>query len=557
MSSPRPVASLMLDQLRAEGIRYVFGNPGTTEQPFMDALVDAPEIEYVLGLNEAVVVGAADAYARVTRRPAFVQLHIAAGLGNAIGMLYNAHRGRSPMVVYVGQSPQRALLREPHLTGDLIGMASPVSKWAYELRRPDDVLTALRRAFVVASSPPPGPAVLSIPIDILEDASTSQVVGSPVIDWATTPSEAAISAAAAVLVAAKRPLILVGDRLATAASPDETAAAAGQIRKIAAIIGAPVVQVYPSEIGLDAEDPLYAGNLGFTDAVAQENAYRDVDALLVVGGPIERVILAGDRSVLPETAWLVHVDDDLAQIGRTHARTVGVPGNVPRGLKALARAIADPARHHGSAKGGTWAEGHRMAIATGSALKRDRGDSSALRGYEAAASAVIRRLPSDGIVFDDAAAGSPHLFIAAKSLAGRYFKNRGGGLGAGIPGGIGLALGAPGHKVIAVVSDGSALFTIPGLWTAAHLRLDVVFLVLNNGGYQTLVTNMATYLGREGRPTIGTDLTEPPIDFVALATGFGLPACRVKREHDLDDALDSMVKLDGPGLIEFVVGDSA
>ncbi len=558
----QPASEVMLEQLRAQGVRHVFGNPGTTEQPFMDALVDAPDIGYVLGLNEAIVVGAADAYARVTRRPAFVQLHIAAGLGNSIGMLYNAHRGGSPLVVYVGQSPQRALLREPHLSADLVAMAAPVSKWAHEVRRADDVAFALRRAFAVAAAPPPGPAVVSIPIDILEETSSADVIPAPEVDWAMTPPVDALIAASTMLSAAKRPMILVGDRLATEGSPDVPSNAATLIGKLAATIGAPIHQVYPSEIGPDPRDPMYAGTLSFTDPASQAAAFLDIDVLLVVGGPIERVILGGDRSVVPEDTWIVHLDDDLGQIGRHHARTLGLPGSVNRGLALLTERIADSMGSDQAADAERRAIDHRLAIATarGSAQvaetdRRTRAEGSL--DFAATAASILHQLPPDGLVFDDAAGGSSDLFRTAAARGRGYFKNRGGGLGAGIPGGVGLALGGGGRHVVAVVSDGSALFTLAGLWTAAHLRLPVVFVILNNRGYQTLVRNMANYLGRNDRPTIGTDLTEPAVDFVAVATGFGLPACQVANRSDLNDALASMFNSSGPGLVEVVLGDPA
>ena len=126
----------MIEQLLADGVRHVFGNPGTTEQGFMDALGDYPQIEFMLALHEGVAVCMADAFARLTRRPAFVEVHIAPGLGNALGMLHNASVGKTPLVVYAGQSPGRTLLQEPHLSGPLVDMAKPVCKWVQPIVRP-------------------------------------------------------------------------------------------------------------------------------------------------------------------------------------------------------------------------------------------------------------------------------------------------------------------------------------------------------------------------------------------------------------------------------------
>ena len=144
----------MIEQLLADGVRHVFGNPGTTEQGFMDALGDYPQIEFMLALHEGVAVCMADAFARITRRPAFVEVHIAPGLGNAMGMLHNAAVGKTPLVVYAGQSPGRTLLQEPHLSGPLVDMAKPICKWAAQIHHAHDVPRALRRAFKVAMEPP-------------------------------------------------------------------------------------------------------------------------------------------------------------------------------------------------------------------------------------------------------------------------------------------------------------------------------------------------------------------------------------------------------------------
>src|SRR5260221_5874892 len=155
----------LMEQLIADGVRYIFGNPGTTEQPFMDALQDHPELEFILCLHDGVAASMSDAYARATGKPAFVQLHIAPGLGNAIGMIFNATSGHPPLVVYAGQSSTDTLFQEPLLSGDLVGMARPVTKWAFEDGNAADVPQALRRAMEIAHPPPHGAARLSIPAD--------------------------------------------------------------------------------------------------------------------------------------------------------------------------------------------------------------------------------------------------------------------------------------------------------------------------------------------------------------------------------------------------------
>src|ERR1041384_7721240 len=160
LSGKRP----LLEQLIADGTRHIFGNPGTTEQGFMDMLQEYPQIEFVLALHEGVAVSMADAYARLTRRPAFVEVHTAPGLGNALGMMHNAAIGKTPLVIYAGHSPSRVLLQEPPLSGPLDDMARPVCKWSAEVHHAHDVPRALRRAFKTANTPPQGPVFLSLPM---------------------------------------------------------------------------------------------------------------------------------------------------------------------------------------------------------------------------------------------------------------------------------------------------------------------------------------------------------------------------------------------------------
>src|SRR5947199_2159407 len=173
-AATRLTRDVLLDLLRDEGVRHVFGNPGSTELPLMDALIDAGDIEYVLALQEATAVGMADGYAQATGRPAFLNLHTSAGLGNAIGNLTNAQANATPLVVTAGQQDRRHLERDPLLSGDLVGLARSVSKWTHEIRGPRELGAYVRRAFLDAVAAPSGPVFLSIPVDILEEPAEAE-----------------------------------------------------------------------------------------------------------------------------------------------------------------------------------------------------------------------------------------------------------------------------------------------------------------------------------------------------------------------------------------------
>src|SRR2546426_1713145 len=220
----------MIEQLLADGVRHVFGNPGTTEQGFMDALGDYPQIEFMLALHEGVAVCMADAYARLTRRPAFVEVHIAPGLGNALGMLHNARIGKTPMVVFAGQSPTNVLLQEPHLSGPLVEMARPIAKWSAQVEHAHDVPRALRRAFKIAAEPPQGPVFLALPMDVLDTEAEMDIAPTTYTNWRARPNAAGLAEAADLLVKAHRPMLMVGDSI-------NLAAAQSEVTRVAELLG--------------------------------------------------------------------------------------------------------------------------------------------------------------------------------------------------------------------------------------------------------------------------------------------------------------------------------
>src|SRR5919197_2125306 len=221
----------LLEQLIADGTCHIFGNPGTTEQGFMDILQDYPSVQFVLALHEGVAVSMADAYARITRRPSFIELHIAPGLGNALGMLHNARIGKTPLVVYAGQSPSNVLLQEPHLSGPLVDMAKPIVKYAAQVEHAHDVPRALRRAFKIAAEPPQGPVFLSLPMDVLDGEAEMDIAPNPSTNGRARPDAAGLAEAADLLVGAARPMLMVGDSVWLAEAQAEVA-------RVAELLGA-------------------------------------------------------------------------------------------------------------------------------------------------------------------------------------------------------------------------------------------------------------------------------------------------------------------------------
>src|SRR3990172_9182947 len=211
----------LVDQLIADGVSHVFGNPGTTEEAFMDVLQDYPRLQYVLALHESVAAGIADGYARASGRPSFLQLHINPGLGNAIGTLYNSYRTRTPMVVYAGQHPQRGGSQDPILAGDLVRMAEPVTKWSAHVEDAAELPGLLRRAFKVAMEPPRGPVFLSVPMNVMDEEAEVEITPTAYTNTRVRPDPEGIERVAEVLAAAQSPLIICGDGVATSGAVPE------------------------------------------------------------------------------------------------------------------------------------------------------------------------------------------------------------------------------------------------------------------------------------------------------------------------------------------------
>ena len=542
----------LLEQLVADGVRYVFGNPGTTEQAFQDILQEFPDITYVLCLHEGVAVSMADAYARATGRPAFVQLHIAPGLGNAMGMLYNAKAAHSPLVVYVGQSATAALFQEPLLSADLVAMAGPVSKWATQIEHAADIPQAVRRAMNTAAEPPRGPTVLAIPIDVMEETADVDVQPTAYTRWAVHPDPESLDEAAELLAAGRNPLVVLGDGVALSAAQDEAAA-------VAEALGAPVWLGYSTEVNIRPDHPQLVGTLPFTSASAPrvtDDLLAQHDVVLVLGSPLFRFIFPRPGSAIPPGPRVIQIDVDSWELGKNAPGILAIRSDV----KVAANGLLDRLRETGvtgaadraAAVAAAVRDARQARLAADDVLPAPVGDpipvAHAMRELAAA-------LPPDVAIFEEAMTSSATFARYVTTVAGRYFRARGGGIGPGIPGAIGLKLAMPERPVVGVVSDGSSLYAITGLWTAAHHDIPVVWVVVNNGGYRILKENLVEYLGADlpGRDFVELDLDHPALRFDDIARAFGVHGERVERIDDLRPAVERALALGRPAVVEVIV----
>jgi benzoylformate decarboxylase len=542
----RRASDVLLDILRDEGITHVFGNPGSTEMPLMDALVDAPDITYVLGLQEATAVGMADGWALTSGRTGFVNLHAAGGLGNAMGVLTASKASETPLVVTAGQQDTRHLLTEPWLSGNLVALAAPVTKWATEVRRGEDVGRALRRAFAIARTAPCGPVFLSLPMDVLDQP----------VDGPTPPASAPPRLGPSPEVdrfverlAARDPdrvMVLLGDDLPAGAAPG-----------IVAFAEAGGYSVWGTQLtsrsAFPSAHPCWAGVLKPDFALMRERL-EGAEALVLVGGRAFVAYPYRDVEPIPRGVEVHHVADTPEAFGREHPAATALLGDIGATLAAAAGRLA--ARlDRGSVEARLAARG----AAKRAHLDEIRAEILATAGDsplspDTAVLAVSDALPENALLANDSAATFGRVQDLLTTRPGRYFFARGGVLGCNMPAAVGAALVHDG-PVASFVGDGGAMYSPQALWSAAHHRVKVLFFVFNNRRYGVL-QNIARQLGCRNAVAgrfVGMDVEGPAIDFQALARSMGVPGARADTVEAIAEAIAEALDRDGPSLIEIAI----
>jgi benzoylformate decarboxylase len=538
---------VLLECLEELGIRYVFGNPGTTEQVFIAALARRPTPAYVLGLHETVAVAMADGYSRATRKPSFVNLHISAGVANGLSQIQNASYGQSPIVVTAGQSDSRLLVQEPLLSADLCGMAKPFTKWTWELRHGSDLPLALRRAFSIAMQPPRGPVFLSLPQDLLEESIPSSPKSEGVTFQRTHAEPEGIGSAADLLLKARRPTILCGDGVARAE-------AVGELVGLAETLGAQVFAVSQSEVSFPNDHPLFVRTINVNSA-ATRAILSGADAYLAVGTPLfSQFLYLGEPLISPDTP-VVHLEETPREIAKNAPVAVGISGDLPHLCSALAAELrltmsADDLARAMERRAESEQRKHQAQLRLVERLNATDGDEiSNLRLMRALREVV----PHDAIFVEEAptAAGALQQ-VFQFSQPDSFFSARGGALGWGAPGALGVQLACSDRVVVALLGDGAALYGIQALWTAAHYRLPVKFVIANNRGYGILKANLAAHFGDTNAPRsfLGMDIRDPELNFAFVAEGFGVPAQRVTDAGILESAVQHALSFPGPFLLD-------
>lgn len=535
----------VVEQLLADGITYMFGNPGTVEQGLLDVLRDYPDLHYVLGLHEGVCVAMADGYARAAGRPALVQLHTGVGLGNGIGLLYQALRGHSPLVVIAGDAGVRYEALDAQMAVDLVAMAAPVTKYATRVTDPGSVLRVLRRAIKTAMTPPRGPVFVALPADVLDADNTETVFPTAIPRGESVPVPHLIDEAVALLAPARRPVILVGDGVAAAE-------AQRQVGRMAELWGAQVWGVDSGELNIPGRNPLYRGQLGHMFGHASARLLADADAALVVGTYLFPEVFPSLDSPFQPGTPVVHLDADPGQIAKNHPVSLGLVADPAAGLDALAdrlrRAMSPAAKAFALAR----LDAARERVALEAA--RPVPDTLADRFF----AAVARACPPDVMLFDEALTASEALarHLPPPDQSRHWFQTRGGSLGVGVPGALGIKLAHPGKTVLGVTGDGGVMYTIQALATAARYGIGAKFVVCNNSRYRLLDHNLAQYRSeREAGPgpmPDAFDLSAPRLDFCGLARAQGVDAVAVHDRAQVESAVARMFADERPFLVDLL-----
>ena len=543
--------------LVAEGVECIFGNPGTSETPFMDALQDYPQIKYYLALQEATVVGMAEGYARATGKPSFANVHIVGGLANAMGSLYNSYRGGTPMVLTAGNTDTRIYHTDPILTGNLVEMAGQYTKWSAQVTHASEVPMVMRRAFKEAKTPPTGPVFVSFPWDAQDEEADVDIVPSSAGYHRIRPDADAVTRAAGLLAQAENPIMVVGDRVSQSGGASEAV-------EVAELLGAKVYSAAYTEVNFPTSHPQYLGLVNVNRAATRER-FAEADVLLAVGVGVFSSFLYTPEPFISAHTRLVHLDSSSRELEKVYPTEIGMLADPKTGLQDLADALrqemSGSSQEAAKTRAASIADEKGQARAAFQSRLKERWDRNPM-SVERMMTELSQVLPSNAIVAEEALTSRQAIYDAIDfDEPGSYHGLRGGALGWGMPGTVGVQLANPHRPVVGIVGDGASMYSVQALWTAARYNVPVTWVICNNRSYKILKVNMEVYLRNMLKDTqrksdyVGTDFS-PPLDLAAIAQGFGVHGRRVEDPAGLRPALEEAIGMNGPALVDVVIDGS-
>lgn len=553
--SGRNGADVLLEVLESEGIEYIFGNPGTTELPLIDALLRHQSIQYVFALQEASAVAMADGYAQATRKPGFINLHTAGGLGHGMGNLINAKVSQTPLVVTAGQQDLRHTLTDPLLYDDLVSIARPNVKWAQEVTNASQLPILLRRAFNDADAAPKGPVFLSLPMDVMEQKCNVPVTPQSRISHRYTAGSLDILANELAQIPPHRLAIIAGDEI-------HDSDASAEVVALAELLGAPVYgSSFPARIPFPTAHPLWAGNMPMNAKQIAE-ILQNYDAILGLGGKSLITVLYSETPAVPAHCQVFQLSADPSDLGRTYASTLSTIGDIQCSLTALL-----PLLQHKLQQINFDAKPLLDAALLRQQTQRTTLQNQVFAEYSCApitplvaAFEAARAIGPDIMIIDEALATTNALrasLTSKKSTQYSFF--RGGALGWAMPAAVGFSLGRGREPVVCFVGDGAAMYSPQALWTAAHEALPITFVVMNNQEYNILknfMRSQADYTSAKTGKFIAMDITNPTIDYQALALSMGVTACKVTQAADIAPTIEHCIQSGRTCLVEIIISNT-
>ena len=545
----------VLEMLKAEGVKHIFGNPGTSEAPLIDMLGDYPELQYFLTLQESVAMGMGESYARATEKPAFVSLHVDSGLANGIALMLDALNTGTPMVITSANYDARKV---NETKTDLAELVRPVTKWAVELNLPDQIPSVMRRAFHEANSHPKGPVYVGFTANALEGEAEMNIVPSSKMHDSYRPDPKGIEEAVTLIMGAKEPMMMVGDRVSEDHANDLAV-------ELAELLGFPVYQSRGAEVSFPTTHPQFFGNHTLR-VTSSRKALEDVDLVLAIGmDAMDELFYWGDI-ILGENTKLIHIDPIPGRAGRSEPTDVGIVSHCGLAIEELIRSLKplitpELANEIDGRKIGVVAAAadKRKAFEDSVAAKWDNNPMSPARMMSELADAI----PDNAIVVDDSISNRAtmrHYFQGQKRGDLRAF--RGQSIGGGIGTTMGTAVANPDRPVFGIIGDGSAMMTIQGLWTAANDNIPCIFVICNNGMYRVLKVNFDVYQREilQQKESSGENLPysdfPTPFDISAVATSMGVHGERITDPAEISPAVQRAVASGKPAVLDIVIDGS-
>jgi benzoylformate decarboxylase len=541
--------SAFLALLKDEGITHLFGNPGTTELPIMHALKDHPDLTYVMGMQESVVVAMADGYSRATGELVACNVHVAPGLGNAMGALYNCKFTGTPLIITAGQQELGHGLTEPLLYDPLVPIAEPLVKWATEITRLEDMPRIVRRAAKIAMTPPMGPVFISLPGDILNNEVGIDLGSSTRVDTRNRPADDVLESLADRLLRSKNPVIVCGNEIVTS----DALAEAGQF---AEAIGAAVYQqTVPYGSHFLSEHPCFVGGLSRSQPQVR-GTLEPYDLMIVLGADVLRMSVWDAVDPMPADLPIIQIGLNDWEMGKNYATEIAIGSDVRETLKALTPVL----KERGGSVLSDAAAKRIMALAS---KNWSANRATLIEKIETTGSGepinpdwlmlqISEALPENGIIVNEGVTAARYLNDIHPYRERHDFHGlASGGIGWGIAAAVGVQLAHLDRPVCAIIGDGSSMYSIQAIWSAANQNLPMTYVIVNNGGYRIIKQRLKSF--HQNDHFIGMDFKDPAVNFAALAESMGVTAERVTDPAKLRAALDNaLANKTGPNLIEVV-----